>query len=624
MRFASAAACGRFGPIAARAPVAPVSARGSARVSLSDRRARRLADTPRVTDPTPRPTSRPLPIWARLAVLVVPLAVARAFWAPITRIDAFRDPPDAWLLAPAAWRGLDAENLRWLFETTRAGVRQPLAWASFAVDATLSGATPAAHAGTQLVLVAGCAALLATLVYGLLALTGAARVWRWGAPVVAALFALGWVVHPLRAESIALLSARGDVLAALLGLVATIAYLTAVAPQGLGRTALAAAAIASLAAAFASPLSASFVVAWWTLGRWVSRVRPQSRAGRAPLTWPLAIVAAPPVLALIASLGVRPPDGPGSLAATAAGAGHALIAPLWDTIVPSGLHPFRDAAGGETASVPAAWWVQATIAAMLLVWSIPAALRGRGAALALLASFGAAGVAWGLGRELGGSDAGSFAATIPIYVAVAVWVGDGAGCCLGFVGAPLAAGVVLLPAWGSLDAMEAWRDDASVAARVLDVDPTNDRVRGALGDAARRRGSTAEAEAHLRRALDAGGVRPRAEAGLGALALDRGDAAAAEAHLTRATTGAPWEPQPWIDLGAARLVLGRPDDAVRALESAVRLDTESAAAWFALGRARTIKGDRFAAAEALRRALALDPADARVRDELDRVSPPPK
>lgn len=568
--------------------------------------------------PAPSPSVR----LAMVLIAFLPAAVTGWVLAAL-RSGEMLDLGDRWFLAADGWRGLGADQARWMLETSRGGARQPLAWLSFALDDALSG-SGAAHLHTTLhttqwLLHALAAATVGCLTYALLATSGAARVWRLGAPMTAGLAAVAWGVHPLRVEPVATLSARGDVLAAVFGGFAATCWVGALAGPKLARPALALAAVASLCAALASPGAAALVVGLWALGRWIARVRPDSRAAKGSLTWPLAVVALPPVLSFVATLGVRAPDAPVPAAASVASLGHALLAPLWDTVWPAGLHPFHDTPPGYPDAVPLAWWMQTGIVALLLGRALLRVRRGRGGSLALVACWSAAAVAWALGREGAGSDTAAYLATVPLFVAVGVAIGEGAGCVLWFLGAPVVALLAVVPGWISHGLAAAWTDDATLSARVLAADPSNDRVQSALGDAARRRGAVAEAAAHYERSLAAGGRRPYAEAGLGALALDRGDLDAAAGHLERAAAAAPWLPGPYVLLGAVRAQQGKFGDAVRALESAVRLDGASPAAWFALGRAHAALGDRRAAADAFRRALALDPRDVRVAEELDRL-----
>ena len=572
-----------------------------------------ISPAPSGSDVPPRP--------ARFSVLwfaLVPL------WLTGWTLGALKAAPtldfgDRWLLAADGWAGLDADRIRWMLGTARGGVRQPLAWLSFAVDHALSGADPARLHTSQVMLHALAAAMVGSLTYALLATSGAARLWRLGAPLTAGIVAAAWGVHPLRVESVATLSARGDVLATVLGCFAATCWVGALAGPRLARVPLALAAVASVLASLASPLAAAFAVGFWAIGRWIARVRPESRAAKGSLTWPLAVVALPPILSILATLSVRAPDAPAPVAATVASLGHSLLAPVWDTIRPVDLHPFHDAPPGFPGDVPAAWWMQTGIVALLLGRALFRVRRGHGGSLAILACAATAGIAWALGRESAGADTYTYAATVPLFVALGVWIGEGAGCILAFVGAPLLVLAVAVPAWVTRGLADAWTDEARLSSRVLAIDPANDRVQSALGDAARRRGAVAEAAAHYERALATPGSRPHAATGMGALALDQGDVEAAAAHLERATTWAPWLPEAHVLLGAARTQQGRLDDAAKALEEAVRLDAASPAAWFALGRARAALGDRRGAADAFRRVLAIDPDDARAREELGRL-----
>src|SRR6516225_487449 len=99
--------------------------------------------------------------------------------------------------------GLTWKGALWAFQTGYASNWHPLTWLSLMLDAQLFGTGPAGPHLTNVILHAVNAVLLFLL---LRRLTGA----LWPSALVAALFA----VHPLRAESVAWVSERKDVLSA--------------------------------------------------------------------------------------------------------------------------------------------------------------------------------------------------------------------------------------------------------------------------------------------------------------------------------------------------------------------------------------------------------------------------
>src|SRR5262245_29114538 len=116
-----------------------------------------------MAETTPAP---PTPRWLRLAL---PAAVFLAtFLAFLPALDnGLVDFDDVALLVEnKQYRGLEAENLRWMFRATNLGHWQPLTWISYAIDYEVAGRpTDASRAAavfhfTNLVLHAGGATLL--------------------------------------------------------------------------------------------------------------------------------------------------------------------------------------------------------------------------------------------------------------------------------------------------------------------------------------------------------------------------------------------------------------------------------------------------------------------------------
>lgn len=150
---------------------------------------------------------------------LVPLAVFALVWLvfqPALRAEFLHFDDDQVITGNRAFRGLRAEHLSWMFRTSHLGHYQPASWLSFAVDYELFGLDAAAFHRTNVLLHALCAVAFyafARLLFGR-ALPGRASgslsaILAAGA--AAALFAL----HPLRAESVAWVTERRDVLSGL-------------------------------------------------------------------------------------------------------------------------------------------------------------------------------------------------------------------------------------------------------------------------------------------------------------------------------------------------------------------------------------------------------------------------
>ena len=166
---------------------------------------------------------------------------------------------------PGVQAGLTADGVRAAFVDAAPFNWSPLVVLSLQLDATLFGVGPAGFHAVN----AALHALGAVLVFALLrALTGA----PWPSAFAAALFAL----HPLRVESVAWVTGRKDVLSAVFGLLALIAY-TRYAQRG-SRRAYAAALAGTIAALLSkatwATLPALFLLLdYWPLRRVASGVR---------------------------------------------------------------------------------------------------------------------------------------------------------------------------------------------------------------------------------------------------------------------------------------------------------------------------------------------------------------
>jgi hypothetical protein len=174
--------------------------------------------------------------WARLR-WAFPIAVAvigmLAFLPGLHGEFLDWDDRENFLLNPD-YRGLGAAQLHWMVTSARTGHWIPLTWLTFALDWQLWGMNPFGYHLTTLLLHGLAAALLYLVARRLLA---AARPhWPDGALTLGAvLAALLFAVHPLRAESVAWITERRDVLAGVFFLAATLVYLGRWTPDGAPR-----------------------------------------------------------------------------------------------------------------------------------------------------------------------------------------------------------------------------------------------------------------------------------------------------------------------------------------------------------------------------------------------------
>ncbi len=124
------------------------------------------------------------------------------------------------------YRGLGWKNLRWMATTFLLGQWIPLTWLTLGADYTVWGMNPLGYHLTNVLLHCAAAVAWYFVVRRLLVLClPAAGSWALAAGASAA--ALFFAIHPLRAESVAWITERRDVLSGLFFLLALLAYLNA-------------------------------------------------------------------------------------------------------------------------------------------------------------------------------------------------------------------------------------------------------------------------------------------------------------------------------------------------------------------------------------------------------------
>lgn len=123
------------------------------------------------------------------------------------------DDPVTVTANPFVRGGLRGDNIAWAWSNLHAGYWIPLTWLSLQADATLFELAPRGFHFTSLLL----HVINTVLLYLLMLRFGGS--WR-----VSALAAVLFAIHPLRVESVAWISERKDVLSAMFGLLALLAY----------------------------------------------------------------------------------------------------------------------------------------------------------------------------------------------------------------------------------------------------------------------------------------------------------------------------------------------------------------------------------------------------------------
>ena len=163
--------------------------------------------------------------WTTLLLAAILAAIALAVFWPATGYDFLNFDDDRYVLDnPHVNRGFTRDGVRWAFTAVYEDWWLPLLWLSYMADTEIWGTGAFGYHLTNVALHALNAALL---FWALFRLTGS----RWRSACAAALFAL----HPLRAESVAWIAERKDVLSGCFFLLGLLAYRRYAAAPARGR-----------------------------------------------------------------------------------------------------------------------------------------------------------------------------------------------------------------------------------------------------------------------------------------------------------------------------------------------------------------------------------------------------
>ena len=505
------------------------------------------------------------------------------------------------LLGETGYRGFGASHLRWMLTASVMGHWSPLAWLSFALDHAVGGLDPRVYHATNLALHALNTALVCVVARPLLRPALAPRGGEGAAGLGAFAAALLFAVHPLRAETVAWVSDRRDLLCALFLLVAVWAYLRGVNPDRPLAGAWRAASLAAFGAALASKgLAVTLPLVLLVLDRY-----PLGRAGRG---WRvLAREKVPYVVLALAGAGLTA----AAVHASATMAGYTEYGPLarlglagysaWihpaRLVWPAALSPLYELPPEVSFLAPR--FLLPTLAALVITAALlrlrhrwPAGLAAWGVSLILLAPVS--------GIVLAGRHVAADRYTYLSGLGLTVLLGGGAVWALlprrpAWRAAGAVAALLILLSLGALawQQTRVWRDSESlwrhaVAVQGDCVSCLNNLARALMGGDsadARRPARLAEAEALLRRAV---ALRPD-------------------------------HPGPYRNLGALLIGLRRWDEAETVFAEYVRRWPISADGPAGLAAAREGRGDTAGAAALLRLALALEPGFVGARVELARL-----
>ena len=522
---------------------------------------------------------------------------------------------------PQITGGLTAQAVAWAFTNRLVSNWDPLTWISHMVDWQLYGQNAGGHHLTNILLHAATVLLLFLVLWQM-----TARLWP--CALVAALFA----IHPLRAESVAWVTERKDVLSGVFFMLTLWTYVGYVHHRSLVR--YLAMMVLLAAGLMTKPMLATLpcvllLMDYWPLGR-IANIKPRplvapriATAGRGFMADAAYLVAEKlPLLALVAVCAAvtvwaqRVQEYEyGSLSWRIGNALISYVVYLRQFFCPTDLallYPRRD-------PVLPAWQVFGACVVLLSVTVAVLACRRRCPYLLV-------GWLWYLGMLLpviglvpfgGQMEADRFTYLPQIGICIALAWGAADLCrwwpyrrWICGIGSALVLLALMMGAWRQVSY---WHDSETLWTRTLACTSGNYRVHNLLGNALATRGRTEEAVVQFQKALEIKHDYPEAHYSLGVAAANRGRLDEAIVHYEKAIAANPNYANAHNNLGNALLALGQLDGAMAHCLEALRIKPEFAEAHYNLGNALFVCRRLEEAMAQYRNALEIRPnyADAR-------------
>ena len=514
------------------------------------------------------------------------------------------------------YRGLGIAQLRWMLTSAISGHWIPVTWLTLGADYVVWGMNPFGYHLTSLLLHALNAVLVFVLARRLLVhatpdVPEPAR--RLGALAAA----LAWSLHPLRAESVAWVTERRDLVSGAFALLTLLAYVTMTQHDGRARRRWLALALAMFAAALAS----KSIVMGLPLVLVLLDLYPLRRGLRVPEKVPFFVVAAlfaGVSLMVAASAWPLTPLEARPIVVRVMQIPYVLAFYVGKTVAPIALTPLYELERRVDPFAARYVWSLAAVLGVSVVAAVRA-WRGRPALAVAVAAYVAlvapvSGVVH-IGTVLV-ADRYSYLATLPF----AVLVGGGVALLAArprsaaTMAAAATLGVWLIAmaglTWGQT---QVWRSTESLWRAAIAVDPACALCHSQLGGELGNSGRLPEATVHLAEALRLRPDHPPFHRNFALALLKSGRADEAAVHYRRLVGWYPDDADSLTRLGASLLESRRPTDAVAPLEHAARLRPAARDVRYMLARAYAEVGrvdDARAQAEAIR------PVDARLADEI--------
>jgi Flp pilus assembly protein TadD len=562
--------------------------------------------------------------WAPIAVA----ALGFLAFLPALGADFVNWDDEISFLRNIHYRGLGLAHLQWMATTTLLGHWSPLTWLTWSFDYVVGGLNPVGYHLTSVLIHAVNIALLVLVARRLLAQGFALSP---SSPAIAAgavFAALVFGIHPLRAESVAWVSGRRDVLCATFYLLATLAYLRGVAGGGRIAPRWWAISVAAFAGALLSKASAMtlpltlLLIDLYPLRRRTLGWRPLI-VEKLPY---VALAAGAAVMAIVARQegGNITDYGRYGLGARVALTAYTLWFYPWKSLWPTGL-----AAGYELPAQISLWEPRFALAlvAVIVITTALILLRARWPA-ALAAWVGSAIVLAPIsgvvhsGEQLA-ADRYSYLACLGLAVlagaALASVMQRGGATRLAAVVAVVAGVVVGALGVATWIQTATWHDSETLWRHAVKLDPTCSLCVSNLGRMVARTGRLDEAEAHIARAIALRPDRAGPHENMGVVMLARGRVQEATTAFRRVVTIRPWHGPSRNNLGVALAEAGRDAEAEKEFREAARLSPQLVDAPANLG-ALYLRQRRFDdAVPVLRQAVTLDPTRVAVAKNLERA-----
>ncbi|MGZ5001572.1 MAG: tetratricopeptide repeat protein [Chthoniobacterales bacterium] len=543
------------------------------------------------------------PRWSVLAICVLLAALSWLVFGQTLGHEFLNyDDADYVTKNPHVLPGLTSSGIVWAFSHVYSANWHPLTWISHMLDCQLFGLNPRGHHLTNVLLHSANAVLLFLVLWRM---TDA----LWRSAFVAAVFA----IHPLRAESVAWIAERKDVLSGLFFILTLAAYTRyARHPRSIGRYALVLCCFAAGLMAKPMLITLPFVLLlldYWPLQRFTDQ-RQQTRTlllEKIPL---FALVAASCAATLFAQTTSIRTLEEFPLKLRMANAAISTVGYVRDMLWPAKLaafYPFPSDGIAIAKLILALSLVAAVSVAAFLLRDRPYFFTGWFWYLIMLAPvIGIIQVG-----DQSRADRYTYLPQIGLCIALTWGVADfGARWRSARIFLPALAAIVVIALVFSARAQVAlWQNDELLWTQTLARTSRNAIAHKSLGYTFHEKGRLDEALAEYERALE---INPRlasARSNLGVTLLQLGRREESLSHLQKALESNPNVPDFHSNLGLALLDTSHVNEALAEFQKALQLNPDLAGAHYNLGNILVELGRAPEALPHYQRVLELDPND---------------